>query len=485
MDFFESIKGLENFFEDDKTINKIKDIVTEIKKYDVYDIITRISGLNLISQNQNKSILLDGLMAHVLYHEEKFYNSTYKMSSGKFRRLMDKLSNTNLAMAIDPNENPFIQNIMFIDNHMVYNGIDFTPAYNLQMLIDILFNYKNDFPKQYLDKVGKLIMMVLEISDELVYKTNIEFSDIASDEGREVIIPDGNTIEKYASYVSFEEQRIQSLLDEYDDLLDNIMTSFGTYDLGSINNRPFYSRPFIKSPKDGTIIILNASLLPTFTLFKALDIANEFEIKDKIINRYNEHIWRNCKKTLQSLEHRKIKESELNIKLENRNYYKEMLVTVYNNQLMLVVFVCDDAHNYTEDTMHDLYPDKRHSTIIEERMDYYKKKLQETKINKDNLYFMFIISGLGRGINLEFNKNPSVYEPLKLNPFELHCIGVNERKVNNFFPRYIQAKDRIKMPAGSNTSELNIISIYESNGYSFYIDDNFNLNETMLFVFVN
>lgn len=482
MDFLESIKGLEDFFEDDKTINEIKDIVAEIKKYDVYDIITRISGLNLMSQNQNKSILLDGLIAYILYNQEEFYNSNYKMSSGKFKRLMDQLSNTNLAMAIDPNENAFVQNIMFMDNHMVYNGIDFTPAYNLQMLIDILFNYKNDFPKEYLDKVGKLITMVLEISDELVYKTNIEFSDVISDEGRQVIIPDGNTIEKYASYVSFEVERIQSLLDGHADLLDNAMVSFGTYDLGSIDNRPFYSRPFIKNSKEGTIIILNVSLLPTFTLFKALDIANEFEIKDKIINRYNEYIWRNCKKTLQSLGHHKIKESELDIKLENRNYYKEMIATAYNNQLMLVVFVCDDAHNYTENTMHAPYPDRRHSMIVEERMDYYKKKIKKTKINEDNLYFMIIVSGMGRGINLVFNKNPSIYEPLKLNPFELHCISVNERETYNFFPRYIQAKDRINMPMGSNISELNVLSIYESNGYSFYINDDFNPNETMLFI---
>ena len=102
------------------------------------------------------------------------------MSSGKFRRLIEQLNNTNLAMSIDPNENTFVQNIMLMDNHTVFNGIDNTPAYNLQMLINILFNYQNDFPQEYLQKVGKIIMMILGMSDELAYRINVGDDDIVS-----------------------------------------------------------------------------------------------------------------------------------------------------------------------------------------------------------------------------------------------------------------------------------------------------------------
>ncbi len=49
MDFFEDMKELETLFEDDDTINEMKNIVDEVKKYDVYDILARISGLNLMS----------------------------------------------------------------------------------------------------------------------------------------------------------------------------------------------------------------------------------------------------------------------------------------------------------------------------------------------------------------------------------------------------------------------------------------------------
>lgn len=482
MDFFKDMKELEKLFEDDETINEIKNIVMEIKKYDVYDILARISGLNLMSQNQNKSILLDGLIAAILCEKEEDYSSNFKMSSGKFRRLIEQLNNTNLAMSIEPNENVFVQNVMWMDNHTIFNGIDNTPAYNLQMLIDILFNYRNDFPEEYLQKVGKLIIMVLGMSDELAYRINVRFINIVPDEGKKVVLPDSSKIKEYANYVVFDEQRVQHLLGEYGDLLENIIISFGIGNVGSMKNRPFYCRPFIKNVKDKTIILLNVSLLPVFAFFQSLRIADEFGIKDKVVRRYNDCIWRNCNKSLKTLGHHEIKEGLLDIELLNNDYYKERIVSVYNNQLMLVVVVCDDAHNYTEDKMHDEYPDERHTLIFEEREKYYYKKMQQVEIGADDFYCMIILSVLGRGIALRPTKKFSTFETLKLNPFELHCISINERKEENFVPRYIRAKNKLKTHMSALFSELNAVSIYTSNEYSFYMSDAVNLSETIIFI---
>lgn len=153
--FFNEIMKFGDIFESQETIDELKDISDEIKKYDVYDVLARISGLNLMPHNQNKSVLLDSLIAGIICEEENTYNSTYKMSAGKFKKLIGKINETNLALSIDPNENAFYQNVMLMDNYTVFNGIDNTSAYNLQMLIDILFNYENDFPKEYNQKIGR------------------------------------------------------------------------------------------------------------------------------------------------------------------------------------------------------------------------------------------------------------------------------------------------------------------------------------------
>ena len=52
--------------ENEKPTKKFDNIVKEMKKYDLYDIIARIAGLNLLPVNQNKSILLDAVIAELL-----------------------------------------------------------------------------------------------------------------------------------------------------------------------------------------------------------------------------------------------------------------------------------------------------------------------------------------------------------------------------------------------------------------------------------
>ena len=44
MDFFNEILNYGDIFENQETIDELKDIPDEIKKYDVYDVLARISG---------------------------------------------------------------------------------------------------------------------------------------------------------------------------------------------------------------------------------------------------------------------------------------------------------------------------------------------------------------------------------------------------------------------------------------------------------
>ena len=77
-------------------------------------------------------------------------------------------------------------------------------------------------------------------------------------------------------------------------MLDDIIISFGIDSVGCLQNRPFYCIPFIRNTKENKIILLNVSLLPAFAFFQSLKIAEEFGIKNKVMNRYNEYIWHDC-----------------------------------------------------------------------------------------------------------------------------------------------------------------------------------------------
>ena len=132
-------------------------IAQELKYYDIFDVIKKISSLNLLPENQNKSILLDGLIEAILSMDKDFYENKRIISNKKFHTIIDKLNQSNIAYAIDPCENVFAQKVFFGHNdYYVFNGIDNTPAYNIQMFINALFLYDNNLPSKFLRKVFSL-----------------------------------------------------------------------------------------------------------------------------------------------------------------------------------------------------------------------------------------------------------------------------------------------------------------------------------------
>lgn len=150
MDFLPDIEKFKNFFDGTDSKNEISIAVEEAKKYDIFNLISRVSALNLFHQNQTKSVILDTYIEGVLCQTRDQFPSKYTISSGKFRKIINQISDTSLKYSIDPPENMFVQNIMFYGNYRVLNGIDQTPAYNLQHMISVLFAKGIEYPKEFL-----------------------------------------------------------------------------------------------------------------------------------------------------------------------------------------------------------------------------------------------------------------------------------------------------------------------------------------------
>lgn len=456
-------------------------LVNQIAKYDVFDFIARIAGLNILSLNQNKTILTDTLMQNILSHPYDDYCSSFKMSDKKFSSIIDELNNTSLAFSIDPCENTVVQNIMFAgNNYRVFNGIDYTPAYNMQSLIRVLFFYHNSFAFDYLEKVHILFTLLLTISEEIACKSNIDLSTAKYSEEKKVIIPPGKAVRENAEYIKIPLSRIEKLIAGKFPT-EELLTEFAESNTGDINNRPFYIKPFLKDSKSNNIIVLNVTLLPAFAFYKAIEWAEQFKVKDELLRKYNDYLWLESKKALTSLGHHKINEKAYSLDCLSNDYYKEAIFTVYNNQLLFVFYMCDDGADYSKGQIHTNYPDNRHSSLFNDRLIGFKDKLKKLGAKKEDTYFLIVLSSFGRSISVGIDYLPFGYKPISLNPFELHCVEINEREETAFLPRYIRAKSLLNTMMTGIFSELNTICIYTSNHNSFYISDDIDLNETQVF----
>lgn len=339
MDLLDRFKTLGNHFNGEETKMLLNELGNEVLKYDVYDAIARISALNLVPENQNKAVLFDSLIEYILRKDKSLYQSNYKMSPGKFKKLIQQLDESNLAHSIDPNENVFVQRVMCNENYVVFNGIDQTPAYNLQMMICAVLISPNNLPKDFLRKCGKITQFILHISDYVASSIGIgnDIYQMLPKEVSKIVIPDSETINEYADVLYFDTKWIKMFLDD-EELYKDLFAKFGTQFADDMGNRSFYSCPFVIDEEKDKALLLNVSLLPNFVFYEIIELASRSGVKDELMSLYNDYVFRDCRKTLDALGHKKIKESLMGISLKNEPFYKEIILNVFNDQLMMGCF---------------------------------------------------------------------------------------------------------------------------------------------------
>ena len=477
MDLFNDVE-----FENEESRDVIGLIVDKATNYDIYDFISRLAGLNLLSENQNKAVLTDTLIQYILGRSKEIYKSTIKMSDKRFKSLVEDLNSTFLAASVDPCENTFVQNVMLNGgNHRVFNGIDITPAYNMQSIIRVLFGYQNDYNPEYLEKINRLFTLILGLSEETARNIGAGLDNAKYSEEHGIVVPSSEIVKRNANCIRIPLSRIEGFIAGCFEL-DELCSSFGEKDKGKIDDRPFYTKPFIVDEKNNVLIILNISLLPTFALYKAFEWASHYGIKEKVINRYNEYVWLESKKTLEKMGHKKIQEKAYGMECVSKDFFREAVLTVYNNQLMIVFYICDDGYKYSNKTIHDFYPDNRHYVILQERLNYYKRNLGKLEVHDEDVFVIVILNSIGRALKVAIKEYPFFFKPIIFNPFELHCLGIHEHENLPFLPRYIRAKSQLRTMGLNLFSELNDICIYASNNNSFYINDEIDTDEIEMFI---
>lgn len=464
---------LKEIFNGAETRTELQSVVKDATNYDIYDLIKRLAALNLFHQNQTKGVVFDSFIDAILHEKQESFSSHYCISPGKFRRLLTKLEQTDLMASVDPPENTFVQNVICYGNYRVFNGIDQTPAYNLQQMINALLSVRTTFPEEFIKKISLLTSLILQISESIVQSIDEIENNHREDEDIKLYIPANDILKTYSTYVEYSGEFIRNHLQNEAQLLKMITIDFASKWKDDFDNRCFYSCPFLYNPRNDTYIVLNVGLLPTALFLWVNILSQEYGIQEEVMNSINSKVFNECKQYLRRLGHYKIVESDFGIELIDKSFYKEFIATVHNNQFLLVTFVCDDGYGFNADQMHSHYQNERILSVTKDRISYFVNCLVERNIPKEDIFAITIVSTYGRGIAYTLGDESLLYDILKVNPFELCCISINEDKEDAFIPRYIRAKSTLKSFKSNVLSELNQIEIYKSNDNSFYMSDNF------------
>ena len=456
----------------------LKNLITEISKYDVFDFITRISSLNLLLENQNKSILLDAIISGLLAQDRLTYTGKTKMSGGKFKKIITQVEDFKLRRMIDPSENTFIERVRYYGNYWIFPGINYSPSYCLQGFLDVLclrdIKWNNEFSR----KANLLIQFILQISDDIVHKLGYGTESIIHKEVSNIVVPNANLMEKLKNCVLVNYSLISEMISD-ESVVQCLFSDFENNEISQAINsdyQSFFSHPFLKINNE-VVIILNPSILVSFVIHQIVLFADEYGEKERLINSYNTEIWKKCKRDFYNLGHKRIKEELYNITLINNQCHKEEILSAGSSGLLFIQFICDDGIDYRSSSMFDERKIDNYETVTRNRAEFFAKQLPSS--NWDKIYQVIILNSFGRRISTVLTSDEISYT-IRLSPFELHCISVNEKEHEFFLPKYINAKKQLKIPF-SNVNELNIIELYTSANYSFYFSDDFDPKTTHVY----
>ena len=456
---------------------QLRDIINELYNYNIFDFISRVSALNLLPYNQNKSIIFDTLINAILEHKRDDFNGTSIMSSKKFTKIISRGMELQVALRIDPAEMPYIYQVQFYGNHWIFSGINTNCGFILQNFLNVIFKLDNKLNLDYVCKCRDMATFILNTSTKIATNLGYDMDTLGHYSNKNIIFTDSSSMQILINSITINFSNLCDLLPQED--IDILFANFETKSISSdynFNNYDFFYHPFLKID-DVHAVVLNPSMLSTFLIHYFLKTAKEYNIYNEVIRLYNSYVFNYCRQTLDSLGHKKIDETLLDIELSNSENYKELLLNVCNDGVLYVRFFCDDGIDYEPKNMFALHT--INTCEIEKRWEYISSKLEKCAAHR--IYQIILINTFGRGISFGFQQE-QCSKSLVLSPFELMCVGINERLHKNFISRYVDSKMFCAEPVVDYDSDIYRIALYSKNNYSFYMNDEFDLRTGRLFI---
>ena len=449
------------------------DWIDKLKAYDINDFLSRVSIMSIIPSNQNKDFTFNYIIDKILQNKDKEFTGINLMSNDKFKQIINYIYSSQYYM-LDPIEYPFVQRIQFYGNRWVFNGCNKNAAYRLQMIINSIILFKNDFKSDFVNTVSKMLEILLDISNKIATVLQYGMHTLKHCENTDIVFPDSKSLNRLINAVTFNIDDYNGIIDE--ESFKELFASFNCLSDGTDENYYFYQHPFLKISSE-QFICLNPSMIPTFAISFILKLSEKHGILQDIFAAYNSAVWKDCCRSIRILGHKKIKEKDFDISLIDQSDYKEIVLSGCNDRILVMLLLSDNGIDYNTSVLNDVT--YYNSNMLNERIEYMTNKLS-TRLSKDNIYFVIITSFLERGLNLGLDSVPE--KLVSMTSSQLQCVAINERNNNNFLLHYIEFKKDLSFMPSPYTNDYHVISLYTSNGYSFYFSDDINALSANLFI---
>lgn len=477
----EMFKTLQKDFEHSITsdLKKIESLKHTIKNYDIYDFINSVSALNLIPNNQSKSVIFNVIISTALSIPKEEINFSNKMSMSNFRKIIKDFEDLDIKRNIDPAEFPFLSKIIFYKNYNLFMGVSTLSANSIQVFLNGLRDKWEELDKNILNKLNTNIELLLNVSTDISQSISHGFyqnKEIPYD--NPILIPSNSELENLKSKLIFSSSYLAKYrfdIEEYDNLFCELNCCKNNNSL-DFDNQYYFLHPLLKN--GDVAIILDVTLFPLIIMHKLIALSLQNKENINLVDEYSKNTIKEVRECFKRLGNSKIKEESINLKLINSNKYQEVLYNTGNSGVIINIFVIDNGENFDNTKLISDCNGLIKMEYIEERLKIICDKLILSGAKEDNIFV--VITGITIGRTMMFSLPYDYKYIIYLSPYEIRAISINESDKNLFLQRYMIAKSKLQTHNHNSFSELNLIVQYISSDYSFYFDDRLDVKKSMM-----
>jgi hypothetical protein len=467
---------------DDKKNSMFQSIFTELREivsgYDPADFTTSLAALQLIPENADRTITLEALThqaASVNTEDERTRISTEELDAVCNST---QLSNSSIARADDPLDNPLTEAFIFHGgSFVVFPGIADDAAFIFRHLTNALFFSNEPFPDaSYQRQAGALIFAVLTVSTEIARRAGLGRGAVPiSNPAGSIVVPEAERLLQLKRAVCFERDELSSLLTKggvSPTTLDPLMVPIGSIpaDEYDLEKGALLTYPLIKA--DDKIIVALPGRLLAATRNELIRLALEKGLKDELVKGYTLAVWRTVVQSLEYLRIPRIKRPSLPPLPSDVPHLHEGLFSLDSDKMLYALLVTDSLESYNPKQAYDRWPTRDIENLANQRLQQIDQYLVTLPKPPNEILFLILYQSTGRFYTVELREPGAASLPLTLSGADLETVAKLEAGEPLSLWKYAQAYWEIRQRTGIlSASFLDEFYLYTRRDHSYYLSD--------------
>jgi len=413
-----------------------------------------VAGLTLLSGNHGKNFRLEQIVADILV---AYNQNPVNISDQDLKSVLD--SQYPSSYMEDEPVNLFSDLVAFHGgNYTFFPGITESSSFIVSTMLRMMFLHQNkDLPKEFLERCLQSSKLILELSNNMARKLNIERYQPGQVSSGKISFPNSVKLTQLRAAVTITEQQMSTLKAAFrinDDVLDSFLiaatdpTLVGRYGEESL----LAAKPIFKT-ESGYIIASPATL--TFALVEFVrGEAERMGCLDLVRQKFHDQVWEDLQLNLKVLGFKYI-----DMKGRGLNLFPESLGALYKFDDNKIAYIHIETANQTMQHAKKITG----SSVLEEVLkleDFVGFETMEIAISS-SLGEMFMLSHSGNKVGRTLLMQASEFEVLS-GLKNVNAIGLY---------KFSGANEKVSKGRPSLDSFLDRFQLYRENKESFYLSD--------------